>query len=75
MFYIHFLVGLGLIPFLAAINFLTMPAYLWFWWVLGGELAFILLHYYITFISTKPRVDRAITREIDVLKQKKQGIK
>ncbi len=73
MFYIHFLVGAGLIPFLAAINLLTMPAYLWFWWVLGGEISFILLHYYITFISTKPRVERAIKREIDALKQQKEG--
>ncbi len=75
MFFIHFLIGAGLIPFLAAVNLLTMPTYLWFWWVFGGELAFILLHYYITFIATKPRVDRAINREIDLLKQQKQGKK
>ncbi len=72
IFFIHFLIGAGLIPFLAAVNLLTMPTYLWFWWVLGGELAFILLHYWITFISTRPRVDRAITREIEKLKLQKQ---
>ncbi len=72
LFFIHFLIGAGLIPFLAAVNLLTMPTYLWFGWVLGGEIAFILLHYWITFISTRPRVDRAITREIEVLKLQKQ---
>ncbi len=72
MFFLHFLIGAGLIPFLAVVNLVTIPTYLWFWWVLGGEVAFILLHYYITFISTKPRVDQAIMREIDVLKRQKQ---
>ncbi len=72
IFYIHFLIGAGLIPFLAAVNLLTMPSYLWFWWVLGGELAFILLHYYITFMSRKYNVERAIKQEIDFLKQQKE---
>ncbi len=72
MFFIHFLVGVGLVPFVATINLMTMPSYLWFWWVLGAEIAFILLHYYITFISTRPHVDRAIKREMEVLKRQKE---
>ncbi len=74
MFFLHFLIGIGVIIFVAAVNLLTMPTYQWFWWIVGGELAFILLHYYIAFISTKPRVEQAIKNEIDFLKQQKNNI-
>jgi len=70
MFYIHILVGGGLIVFLMAINLLTMPTYLWFGWVVGAEIALILLHYYISFISTGHRLEQAIKQEIEFLKQR-----
>jgi len=71
MFFIHCLIALGLIPLLASINLLTTPAYHWFWWVLGGELAFLFIQYYITFISTGPnRLESAIQREIELLRKR-----
>ena len=67
IFFIHCLIAIGLIPLLAAINLLTTPGYYWFWWVLGGEIAFIILHYFITFISAGTSLDNAIRNEIKSL--------
>jgi len=72
VFLIHVFMGVGLIPFLAAVNLLTTPTYQWFWWVLVGELALIVLHYYITFISTSKQVEQAILREMNHLRQQKK---
>jgi hypothetical protein len=73
MFFLHLLIGIGVILFVATVNLLTFPTYQWFWWIVGGEFAFILLHYYITFISTRWHVEQAIKHEIEFLKQQKSN--